>query len=261
MMEQDAAPSLFEQGKADSPHRLRDRLATAPPPYAEGALINPGLDESLLGVLLRNRDLTESILIRIGNDERLMRSDDVKGAVARHRATPRAISMHLVKFLQWRDVADMCRDQEVPAALRTLAEQVLAGRLSQIPPVEKLKLARTGGRGVLAALFRSRDPRLVPELLRNPRVAERDVSMLTRDKTTPSTLLGAIARDEKWSNRPSIRLSLVENRSTPLSDTLRLVKALPTLNLRTIRQNPRLPAPLRAEAAKQLAERQKGRRR
>ncbi len=259
-MEEQAAPSPLEQGKTDSPDQLRDRLATAPPPYAEGALLNPRMDESLLSVLLRNHGLTESLLTRIGNDEQLMRSDEIKGAVARHPAASLAISMHLVKFLQWRDLAEMCKDQDAAAALRTLAEQVLASRLNQIPPVEKLKLARTGGRGVLAALFRCRDPRLVPELLRNPRVAERDVSARTRDQTTPSTLLGSIARDEKWSNRPSIRLSLVGNRSTPLPDALRLLKALPTVNLKTIRQNPRLSPLLRAEAAKQLVERQKGRR-
>jgi len=258
MMEEQAAPSLREQARNDSLKDLQDRLATAPPSYAEGALLNPQMNENLLLVLLRNQGLTESVLTRIGNDEQLMRNDDVKGAVARHPATPRTLSMHLVKFLQWRDVADMCRDKEIPAALRTLAEQVLSGRLNQIPAVEKLKLARTGGRGVLSALFRCRDPRLVPELLRNPRVAERDVSLLTRDQTTPSTLLGVIARDEKWSHRPGIRLSLVENRATPLADSLRLVKALPVLNLRAIRQNPRLPAPLRAEAGRQLVSRQKG---
>ncbi len=258
-MEQQAAPNPLEQGKTDSPEQLRDRLATAPSPYAEGALLNPRMDESLLRMLLRNHGLTESILTRISNNEQLMRSDEIKAAVARHPAASLAISMHLVKFLQWRDLAEMCKDKESPAALRTLAEQVLASRLNQIPAVEKLKLARTGGRGVLAALFRSRDPRLVPELLRNPRVAERDVSALTRDQTTPSTLLGVIARDEKWSSRASIRLSLVGNRSTPLSDALRLLKALPTVNLKTIRQNPRLSPLLRAEAAKQLVNRQKGR--
>jgi hypothetical protein len=259
-MDPTAAASQLEQGKTDPQHRLGGRLATAPPPYVEGALLNPRMDEKLLGVLLRNQGLTESLLTRIGNDERLMRSDEIKGAVARHPAAPLAISMHLVKFLVWRHLAEICKDKEAPAALRTLAEQVLASRLNQIPSVEKLKLARTGGRGVLTALFRARDPRLVPELLRNPRVAERDVTALTRDQTTPSTLLGAIARDEKWSNRATIRFSLVGNRSTPLSDALRLVKSLPAINLRAIRQNPRLSAPLRAEATKQLATRQKVRR-
>jgi hypothetical protein len=260
-MDREPTPGLLEQGRTDSAASLHRRLATAPPPYVEGALGNPHLDDTAVELLLQNPGLTERLLTQVGHDERLLRRDEIKYAVARHPAAPLALSMHLVKFLHWRDLAELCRNTEMAAALRNLAEQMLSTRLNQIPSSERYKMARTGGRGILTALFRTRDPRLIPELLRNPRVAERDVATLVRDQTTPSTLLSVIARDEKWANRPTIRLSLVENRSTPLPEALRLVRNLPAINLRAIRQNPRLPAPLRAEAAKLIVDRQKGRRR
>lgn len=258
-MTQQPEPSPGEQGRTDSPHDLLERLASAPAAYLMGALDNPALDNKLVEVMLRNQGLPEPALLRLGQDERLLKSDEIKAALVNHPATPRAISMHLVKFLPWRDLAAIGTSKEVAPAIRTLAEQSLTGRLNQIPGVEKSKLARTGGRSILTALFRSRDLRIIPELLRNPRVAERDVTNLTRDHATPSTLLGAIARDEKWCHRTSVRLSLIENPSTPLSDTLRLLPALPTLQLRKLRQNPRLPSPLRNEAAKLLQNRQKRR--
>jgi hypothetical protein len=253
------APDQREQGRTDQPTRLRDRLATAPPAYVEGALGNPHLDEELVERMLRNKGLPESLVMRISKDDRFMRSDSVKCALVRHPATPRPTSMHLVKFLHWRDLASICSDKDLPPPVRTLAEQVLAGRLNQLPSTDKANLARTGGPALLAALLRSRDMRVIPELLRNPRVAERDVIGLARERTTPSTVLGVLARDDKWSHRSSVRLALVENLSTPMAEVLRLLPEMPTAKLQKIKQNPRLPPRLRTEATRILLGRKRGR--
>ena len=247
-----AGRDLREEGRTDSTDGLRDRLASAPPLYAEGAFENPAMNEDLMEILLRNRGLTGSLLNRISGDDRFARNDAVKRGVVFHPATSNAVSMRLVQFLHWRDLAALTNDNTMSIPLRNLAEQVLVGRLHQLPSVEKTTLARNAGRSVLGALLRQRDIRILPDLLRNPKVAESDVILLIKEAGTPTAVLGCVARDEKWSPRPMVRLGLVENPSTPVSDSIRLLTGLTANALQSILRNPRIAVPVKNEAKRLL---------
>jgi hypothetical protein len=251
-MPESPAPDLFEAGRTDPPHSLRDRLASAAPRYAEGALENPALDEALVEVMLRNAGLPGELLQRVATDARFRKSDAIKRALVVHRKTPPPISMQLVKFLTWRELLELMEDRQIPLPLRSLAEQTVAERLGQIPPSEQALLARDAGRGLLAGLLRSRNPRVIQELLINPRLVETDVIRLAHDPTVPAEMLGTIARHQNWNTRPPVRAALVENLATPIQDALRLLPMLSTPELRNLARNVRLRPPVRNEAQKLL---------
>ena len=99
-MSSQPASDLLEQGRTDPIHTLRDRLPSAAPPYAEGALANPALDEGILEVLLRNPGLPGELLARIADDDRFRRSDSIKRSLVLHPATPWHVAAQFAKFLR-----------------------------------------------------------------------------------------------------------------------------------------------------------------
>lgn len=242
----------LQEGRTDPRHLLLDRLATAPPHYAEGALQNPALDEGLVLVLLRNAGLPAELLARIATDERFRRSDPIKRALVMHPHTPGALSMQFLKFLTWREMLAVSDDLHLPTPLRALAEQLVAERLSQLPPAEKARLARNASRAIVAAFLRTRNAQVIGELLANPRLAERDVMTLARDETTPQAVLGTIARHGQWGRRYAVRLALLENLSTPPHEAIKLVPGLLQNDLKNLVKNPRVHPAIRQEADKQL---------
>jgi len=248
----------FEAGRTDAAAPLQDRLATAPPRYVEGALQNPAFNEGLLEVALRNAGLPGELLARIANDERFRRSDPIKRALVMHPATPPALSMQYVKFLVWRDLLLVADDKKLVAPVRALAEQLVAERLSQLPPAEKARLARNASRAIVAAFLRSRNAQVIQELMSNPRLSENDVLALARDPTMPTTVLSTIARHGQWGRRYSVRITLLENISTPVHEAVKLVPGLLQNDLRNLVKGSRTPGPVRQEAEKQLKAKLKG---
>ena len=146
---------LQEQGRTDPVHRLVDRLPSAAPPYAEGALDNPALDPGIVEVMLQNTGLPGKFLSRIAQEKGLIRNDTVKRAVVLHPSTPPALSMHLLKFLNLKDLIRVSDNLWLPQALRNLSEQLMATRLLKLSATEKARLARTASRGSWAGSPRS----------------------------------------------------------------------------------------------------------
>jgi hypothetical protein len=250
------APDGFEAGRTDSAQILEQRLPAAGEDYLRGALENPDLDDHLAEVLCGNPAATVAVLERVAGDDRFRRSDAVKRALVLHPSTPPPLAVTLVKFVPWRDLLGVMEDRHRSPALRNAAEQTVGDRLNQLPPMEQARLARTAGRGIVPAFLRIRNPRVMQELLLNPRVVERDVAALARDPNTPGDILGSLARSGQWSKRAAVRSGLLTNISTPLQDAIRLVASLGLPELRRLASNVKLRTPLRAEAERQLRSRQ-----
>lgn len=255
-MHEQAAADGFEAGRTDSAQILERQLPAAGEEYLRGALENPHLDDHLAELLCGNPAATTEVLERIAGDDRFRRSDTVKRALVLHPATPPGLAVSLAKFVPWRDLLLVMEDRRMSPALRNAAEQTVGDRLNQLPPMEQARLARTAGRGIVPAFLRIRNPRVMQELLLNPRVVERDLAALARDPNTPGEILGSLARSGQWSSRAAVRSGLLTNMSTPLQDAIRLVASLGLPELRRLASNVRLRAPLRAEAERQLRSRQ-----
>ena len=243
---QEGAQDLFQEGREDPPHTLQDRLPTAPARYAQGALLNPEMNVALALVMLRNSGLTGPILRDIG--ERFRRSDEIKLALVTHPTTPHVLSMQMVKFCHWRDLLGIAGNRRLPQPLRALAEQTLGERMNQLPSTEQARLARNASRGIVIPLLRSRNPRVIQELMLNPRLVERDVVQLARDRNVPAEVLANLARSGPWQKRSAVRDALIENDSTPIAEAVKLVILLSLAKLKELLRNPRLRTQIRTEA-------------
>jgi hypothetical protein len=95
-------------------------------------------------------------------------------------------------------------------------------------------LARSLPRDQIDRLAADADPRVVRELLRNPKLTEREVLRMATRRPARADVLETIAAAPRWSARLPVRSALARNPYTPPSLALRLLPHLPRTQLRQI---------------------------
>lgn len=157
----------------------------------------------------------------------------VRRALAAHPRTPRTEALSLIPTLYWRDLAWISADARAHPEVRRSADHELLRRLPGLAMAERVEVARSGGRGMIASLRRSGEPPLVRALLRNRFTVEGDVVFMGIAGREPESL-EAIAGDPAWGCRSSVRAAVARNRSTPGALAIRLLSEIPLADLREI---------------------------
>jgi len=202
--------------------------------YLSAALANPALGEEHAVLIARSRAATEDLLHRISADPRWARSYAVKTAIVRSPRAPRAVAMNLVRFLFWRDLAQVVEDYFLAPPLRRLAEKYLSERIAELAVGERIALARIAGRGLIHRMLEERDPLVLDALLWNPRLAEQDLLVTVNDSSTPPEVLAIIGGHPRWASRYGLRVTLARNPRTPLSVALGILTSLRASDLRNL---------------------------
>ena len=157
----------------------------------------------------------------------------VRRALAAHPRTPRTEALALLATLYWRDLAWISADARAHPVIRRAADQEILRRLAGLAASERQEVARSAGRGIIAALRRSADGALVPALLRNRLTVEADVVAMATS-VRDSAALEAIGRDAAWGLRSSVRSAVARNAKTPTALSTALLSAIPLADLREI---------------------------
>ena len=110
-------------------------------------------------------------------------------------------------------------------------------------------LARDTRREVLAKLMHRPEPAVMPNLLRNPRVTERDVVLLAAKRPVDPEVLRLIFNSPRWIARYAVKRALVLNPYTPTDLAIRLLSLLTRQDQRLVRSLSTLPAAVPPAAA------------
>lgn len=116
-------------------------------------------------------------------------------------------------------------------------------------------LARDTNRDVLARLLQDPEPDVMPNLLRNPRIIERDVVLLAARRPVDPRVLQHIFDSPRWITRYSVKRALVLNPYSPTSLSIRLLGLLTSRDQRLVSGISNLPAAVQRTAAKLLEQR------
>jgi hypothetical protein len=157
----------------------------------------------------------------------------VRRALAAHPRTPRTDALALIPTLYWKDLAWISSDARAHPEVRRAADAELLRRLPGLAMAEKVEVARSGGRGMIATLRRSGEPPVVRALMRNRFTVEGDVVYMGLSARDPESL-EAIAGDPSWSCRAAVRAAVARNRWAPLALSTRLLPGIPLADLREI---------------------------
>jgi len=137
-----------------------------------------------------------------------------------------------------------------PLPLRTAPHNdpsdALAGDLSL---GHRRSMARSLPRDQIDRLAADSDPRVVRELLRNPKLTEREVLRIATRRPARGDVLEVIGSTPRWSVRGPVRSALARNPYTPPAVALRMLPHLPRTQLRQIAADATLHPELQRFAA------------
>lgn len=117
---------------------------------------------------------------------------------------------------------------------------------------ERRALARRPSRAAFDKLLRDPHPMVVENLLANPRVTEDDVVRMVARRPAYPEVIGEVARHPTWSQRPRVRMAIVQNPGTPPEISVPLVRLLIRPELDQVVSAPDIPPLVRAAASELL---------
>jgi hypothetical protein len=141
--------------------------------------------------------------------------------------------------------------------LREQKTQTLLQRIQKLKVGEKIQLALRGSKEIRSILFRDANKEVMLTVLKNPKLTESEVEIISKQKSTPEDLIRSVAKKREWIKKYSIVLALVSNPKTPIVISLKYVKNLRTKDLGLIEKDKNIPNSLRMAAKRIVSIRKK----
>lgn len=213
------------------------------------------LEIALALTQLDRKDLSSQEIEEIAKQKVLLREYRVKRALAFHPHVPRTLALRLIRDLYTMDLMRLAQAPAAAADLRSVAEQALIARLSQLALGEKISLARQASARVVGALLIEGHRKVVAPALDNPRLTESQIlKVLSKEKIALPTMT-AICHHAKWPSLPTVRMALVRHRQTPLDAAARFLRLMTNAELQTLAALRSISAPLRLQLESELEKR------
>ncbi len=247
--------SLKQKGLKATSEELAATLDRASSAYIEGALSNPDIYEDHIVLLLKNQSLTRNIFDRNGKEERWRKHYKIKLGIVNHPRAPKHLSMHLIRFLFWKDLIKVSDNFKLPPPLRRLAEELIRDSIDSMAEGEKITLARIANRSIIRSLREDKNPRVIEALLKNWRITEEDISAIAKNEKTIPETLSVIACDEKWNNRFQIKMAIIKNKKAPIHYSLKSLEGLLKRDLKKIKEDATIRKVIRVRAERELEKR------
>lgn len=244
----------YAAGRDASPDELGPGLLTGSAAFLDGALANPLIEAHHLVAILRNPALTPALIQRIARSPIWMKLDRLRAMMVLNARTPRRLAMSLLPTLRWGDLLRASVAPSVASTVRSSAAAILAVRLPEMEPGERVTLARAAPAAIIPLLLREPDPMVVRAALDNPRTRGEEVVAVVDRPDAPPAILQVVAESPRFAGRDDLRLLIAAHPRTPVVTALKIVNTLPTGALTRLVASESLPALVRVAATRRLGE-------
>jgi hypothetical protein len=232
-------------------------------PHCEKIALNPATDDTTLAFLatLPQRRLID---ILSNNQERLLRAEAIVEALGTNPLTGRAVIERILTFLgvdaesgdDDMSSADDISEEAAAAAVRALLgegmadvalhlasddeiedEQVtknLFAAVQQMSVMQKIKLARVGGKEARMLLIRDRNKMVSTSVIQSPKITETEVVGIAKSRNVSDEILRLIARNRDWTKNYQIKSALATNPKCPQPVAIKFLNYLQEKELKTI---------------------------
>ncbi len=138
------------------------------------------------------------------------------------------------------------------------SQPFLDSELREVPLGVRKALARKPDFHMIQRIARDQDPRVIENLLNNPRLTEQEVVRLASTRPASAHVLRAVYAHPRWINRYALKKVIVLNPYSPVSLALRLLAYLSVQDLEEVTASTSLGYELRAEAGRILEKKSAG---
>ncbi len=247
-----------ERARVASGDELKSLLHDSSEEVVLAALENPNLQEEHVSLLLERLDLSATVVGVIAGQQRWAANDAIRLRLVRHPRTPKRIALAAVRQLPLFDLVRVGMVPSTPVDIRRMTEELILGRVPQIPLGQKLTLARRGSARVAAALLVEGHPQVIKAALDSALLTESQVLKVLASPAAPPRTVAAISQHRKWSQRYNVRAALVRNSCTPPPAVLAFLPDLTLRDLQDISTLEDLAPHLRKYIAAELERRASG---
>ena len=251
----------------------------------EAIALNPATDDATIAWLAT---LPHSRVVDIisQNQERMMRHEEIVDALGGNPLTGRAVIERILSFLglEDRETTDDheegLEDEDAEAAVlellgedmsdiaRLLAaeggddldesiEGSLYAAVQKMSVMQKIKLARVGGKEARAMLVKDRNRIVSSSVLGSPKLTETEVVGFAQNRSIGDELLRIIANNRDWTKNYQIKLALSSNPKTPTPQAIKFLNYLQDKDLKTLMKSRDVPSNISTHARRILSKKGK----
>ncbi len=248
-------------------------------PHCERIALNAQTDDTTLA-FLATLPLRRVIDIISNNQERLLRSDEVVEALGANPLTGRAVIERILTFLgvdeedeDELDASEVSSDQAEAAILAMLgdgmgdvAKQLLSeddledeeaqgnlyALIQKMTVMQKIKLARVGGKEARSLLIRDRNKMVSTSVMQSPKITDTEVVQIAKSRNVSDEILRMIARNREWTKNYQVKSGLATNPKCPQAEAIKFLNYLQEKELRSIMKSKDVPSAISTHARRIL---------
>ena len=220
------------------------------------------------------------------NQERMLRHEEIVDALGANPLTGRAVIERILSFLglEERETTenddDILDEKEAEAAVLELlgedmgdvarllasesdgdADEAEEGNLYSIVQnmsvMQKIKLARVGGKEARSMLVKDRNRIVASAVLASPKLTETEVMTFAQNRSISDELLRIISNNREWTKNYQIKLALTTNPKTPIPQAVKFLNYLQDKDLRNLMKSKDVPNNVSAHARRILTKKGK----
>jgi len=222
------------------------------------------------------------------NQERMLRCEEIVDALGANPLTGRAVIERILSFLglEERETIDddeiLDEEAATTAVLELLGEDmgevarqlaseggdenssneaIAEGNLYSIVQnmsvMQKIKLARVGGKEARSMLVKDRNRIVASAVLASPKLTETEVIVFAQNRSIGDEMLRIISNNREWTKNYQVKLALTTNPKTPVSQAVKFLNYLQDKDLRNLMKSRDVPNNISAQARRILTKKGK----
>jgi len=255
-------------------------------PRCESLALNPATDDATIAYLAT---LPHPRVVDIisQNQERMMRHEEIVDALGANPLTGRSVIERILSFLgieereSTSESEEGLDEQEAEAAvLEMLGEEMsdiarllaseqgdrieddemegsLYAALQRMSVMQKIKLARVGGKEARALLVKDRNRIVSSSVLASPKLTETEIVGFAQSRAIGEELLRIISSNREWTKNYQVKLALSSNPKTPTPQAIKFLNYLQDRDLRMLMKSKDVPSNISAHARRILTKKGK----
>ena len=136
-------------------------------------------------------------------------------------------------------------------------ESSLYAAVQKMSVMQKIKLARAGGKEARALLIKDRNKIVSTSVLSSPKITETEIIGFAQNRSIGEELLRIISGNRDWTRSYPIKLALVTNPKTPQPVAIKFINYLQDKDLRSLMKSKDVSSNISAQARRILTKKGK----
>ena len=255
-------------------------------PVCQALALNPATDDATVA-FLATLPIRSVVEIVSNNQERMLRNEDIVEALGENPLTGRSVIDRILKFLgvaeseeaddefERADLSPEATEKALLAMLGSdatevakllaseddLADEEMQGNLfaaiQNMSIMQKIKLARVGGKEARSLLIKDRNKVVATSVLASPKITETEVVSISQSRAVSDEILRLIAVNKEWTRGYAVKLALATNPKTPQPQAIKFVNYLQDRDLRNLMKSKDVPSVISTHARRLLTKKGK----